>query len=190
MREADLEAERRAQERERVVDVVAIADERQDDAVQVAELLVEREQVREGLAGMLADREAVDDRDRRLGRELGHDLVRAGARHDRVDEPLEVLRDVADRLAGAHHDVLGEVDRVPAELGHPGLERDAGAQARALEHHREGAPAQRRVGVATLRAELGLERRRPREQHADLGRGQIGGADEVPPAQRDGRVAS
>ena len=132
---------------------------------------------------MLADREAVDDRDRGLRRELGHDLVGARARHDRVHEPLEVLRDVADRFAGAHHDVLGEVDRVPAELGHPRLERHARAQARTLEQHRQGAPAQRRVGVAPVRAELGLQRRRPREQRADLGRRQIGGADEVPPAQ-------
>jgi hypothetical protein len=89
---------------------------------------------------VLADRQAVDDRDRGPRRELHDDLVGAGPGHDPVHEPLEVAGDVAHGLAPAEHDALGEVDRMAAELGHPGLERDARAQARLLEQHRQRAP--------------------------------------------------
>jgi len=41
---------------------------------------------------MLAEREAVDDRDRRLLRELDDDRVGPGSGDDRVDEALEVAR--------------------------------------------------------------------------------------------------
>ena len=138
--------EHRAEQGERVVDVVAVADEREDEAVGAAEALAEREQVGERLARVLAERQAVDHRDRRLGGELDDDLVGAGPGDDRVDEPLEVAGDVADALAGAHDDVLGQVDRVAAELVHPGLERHARPQARLLEEHRQRPPGERRGG--------------------------------------------
>ena len=130
-----------------MVDVVAVADEREHDATQVAEALADREDVGERLARMLAERQAVDDRDRGLGGQLDHDLVRPGPGHDRVDEPLEVAGDVAYALAGAHDDVLGQVDRVAAELVHPGLERHPGPEAGLLEEHRERPAGERRPGV-------------------------------------------
>ena len=147
MGEADLHAHRRAQQRERVVDVVAVPDERERQPAQLAEPLVEREQVGQRLARMLAQRQAVDHRHARLRRQLDHDLVRPGPGHDRVDEPLEVLRDVAHRLPGAHDDILGQVDRRPAELRHPRLERHARPQAGLLEQHRERPATERRIGV-------------------------------------------
>ena len=94
--------------------------------------------------GMLAQGEAVDDRDGGLGGELQDDLVGTGPGHDAVDEPLEVAGDVADRLAGAHDGVLGQVDRRTAELGHAGLERDPRPQRRLLEEHRQRPAGQRR----------------------------------------------
>ena len=143
-----------------MVDVVAIADEGEDHAVEPAEPLAEREDVGEPLARMFSQRQPVDDRDRRLSRELDDDRVRAGPGDDRIDEPLEVPGDVADALPGAHHDVLGQVDRVAAELVHAGLERHPGAKARALEQHRERPPDERRRRVPPRREELRLELRR------------------------------
>ena len=103
---------------------------------------------------MLAERQAVDHRDRRLRGELDDDRVRPGPGDDRVDEPLEVAGDVVDALAGAHDRVLGQVDRVPAELVHARLERHARPEARLLEEHRERPPDERRVGVAARREVL------------------------------------
>ena len=187
MRDPDLHAQRRAHEGQRVVDVVAVPDERQRQPAQVAEPLVEREQVGQHLARVLADREPVDDRDGRLRRELDDHLVRPRPGHDPVDEALEVVGDVVHALPAAEHDALGQVDRVAAELGHARLERHARAQARPLEQHREGAPLERRVGVAPLPRELVLELGRAREQHADLVGGQIRRRDEVPPLEARAR---
>ena len=183
MREADLHPERRAHQRQRVVDVVAVADEREHAAPQVAHPLVEREQVGQRLARVLADREAVDDRDRRPRGQLGDHLVGAGAGHDRVDEPLEVARDVAHGLAPAEHHALGQVDRVAAQLGHARLERDPGPERRLLEQHRERPPLEERPGMAARGAVLRLELHGPREHGTDLRRGQVRRADEIPPTQ-------
>ena len=99
---------------------------------------------------MLAQAQAVDDRDLGLCGELLHHLVRSRPHDDPVDEPLEVARDVADALARAEDDVVGQVDRVPTELDHPGLERHPRAQARLLEEHRERPARQRPIGVPPL----------------------------------------
>ena len=101
-----------------MVDVVAVADERQDDALEPPEPLLDREHVGERLAGVLAEGQAVDHRDRRLGGELDDDLVGPVRTTIAVDEPLEVPGHVADALAGAQDHVLGQVDRVAAELDH------------------------------------------------------------------------
>ena len=66
--EADLHAHGRADERERVVDVVAVADEREDHPLEAGQALLDREQVGQRLAGMLAQGQAVDHRDRRPAR--------------------------------------------------------------------------------------------------------------------------
>ena len=147
--EADLHPQRGAGERERVEDVVAVADEREDDALEPAEPLLDREEVGQRLARMLAQREAVDHRDVCLGRQLHDHLVRTRPDDDAVHEPLEVVGDVADALARAEDHVVGEVDGVPAELGHARLEGHPRAQARLLEEHREGPPGERRRDVST-----------------------------------------
>ena len=133
---------------------------------------------------MLAQRQPVDDRDVGLRGQLEGDLVRPGPDHDAVDEAVEVARHVADALAGPEHDVMGEVDRVTAELGHPGLERHARAQARLLEEHGQRPTRQRRQRVAPRRPELRLQPRRRLEDPPDLSRRQVGHAQQIPPAQR------
>ena len=149
MREPDLHPERRAEQGQRVVDVVAVADEREHAPR-------ERRPKRSSIVKTSASAWHGCSRRVRplmtgiagLRRELDDDLVRTGPDHDRVDEPLEVAGDVADALAGAEDDVVGQVDRVPAELGHAGLERDARPQARLLEEHRERPAGQRRIARA------------------------------------------
>ena len=132
--------ERRAEQGERVVDVVAIADERHDgprSSPRCSRIVNTSasawhgcsRRVRPLMTGIAG-----------LGGELDDDLVRTRPRHDRVDEALEVAGDVADGLAGAHDGVLGQVDRVPAELGHAGLERHPRPQAGLLEEHRQRPP--------------------------------------------------
>ena len=184
VREADLHAEGGTHQRQRMVDVVAVADEGEHGPPQVSEPLVEGEQVRQGLAGVLADGQPVDHRDRGPGGQLRHDLVGTGPGHDAVDEALEVARHVADGLPPAEDDALGEVDRMAAELGHPGLERDPCPEARLLEQHRERAPLQRRVRVPALGQVLRLEIRGAGEQPLDLGCRQVGGADEIASPKR------
>ena len=139
-------------------DVVAVAHEREHEALEAAEPLAQGQQVGQGLAGVLAQGQRVDDRDGGLHREAFHDVVGGDAGHDPLDEPLQVVGDVADRLALAEaHVAGGEIDPVPAELGHAGLERDPGPQAGVLEEHRQGPAAERRVGMPAGREVLRLE---------------------------------
>ena len=156
MRQPDLHPERRTEQRQRVVDVVAVADERDDEAVEAPEPLAHREDVGQRLAGVLAERQPVDDRDAGLRGQLERDLVRSRPHDDAVDEPLEVARHVAHALARPEHDVVGQVDRVTAELDHPGLERHPRPQARLLEQHRQRPPDERRRGMPARLPELAL----------------------------------
>ena len=191
MGEPDLHSEHAPEHRERVIDVVAVADEREDAAPDVPEPLAHREEIGEGLARVLAQRQAVDHRDRRLGCQLDDDLVRPGPGDDRVDEPLEVPGDVPHALAGAHDDVFGEVHRLPAKLVHAGLERHACPEAGLLEQHREGPPRERRPGrrcVSPAGPIRGLQVRCPVEQPSDLIRREIGNGEQVPPSKARGSI--
>ncbi len=179
MGEPDLHPERGAEERQGLVDVVAVADEGDHEALEPPEALLDREHVGQGLAGVLAQGQPVDDRDRGLRGELHGDLVRPGPDDDRVHHPLEVAGHVMDALAGAQDGVVGQVDCVAAHLGHAGLEADLGAKARLLEEHGQGATGQRRGRMAVRLAELGLHRGGGPEDPADLGRGQVRDADQV-----------
>ena len=89
----------RPSDRQRAGDVVAVADVRDRDAVQVAEALAQREQVGERLARVVQRGEAVDDRYLRGVRELGNRRVRASPDHDRVDVARQHPGRVPDRLA-------------------------------------------------------------------------------------------
>ena len=69
----------------RVRHVVAVADPRVAESLDVAELLPNGEQIGEHLARMYEVGEAIDDRDRCILPELLDVLVREGANHDSVD---------------------------------------------------------------------------------------------------------
>jgi hypothetical protein len=98
--------------------------------------------------------------------------------HDAVDPALEVLGDVARRLALPEADVAGgEVDRGAAELDHPDLEGDPRAQARLLEDHGEGPAEEERSRPAG--PQLRLQPAGEREDGLDLGRRQVGDAEQV-----------
>src|SRR3972149_6603515 len=108
--------------------------------------------------------------------ELLDDRVAERARNDAVDPAAEVGRHVADRFALAEPDIgRGQVDGGPAELGHPRLERDPGAQRRLLEDHRQRPTDERRRRMAAVRGELGLQLARPLEERERLVRAEVGG---------------
>jgi hypothetical protein len=77
-------------------------------------------------------------RHRRVVSEIGQRLVVADAGHHRVDVTGERAGGVRDRFAPTQLRVVRtEHDRVAAQSGHSGLERDPGAGARVLEQHGE-----------------------------------------------------
>ncbi len=120
--EADLHPERRTQQRQRVVDVVAVADECDGEALQPTEALLHREDVGKGLARVFAQGQPVDDRDVGLRGQFDRHFVRSGPNDDAVDEPVKVASDVADALARAKYHVVSQVDRMTTQLGHARLE--------------------------------------------------------------------
>ncbi len=166
-----------------MVDVVPVANEREHEPVELPEPLPQGEHVGESLAWVLPQCQPVDDRNRRLGSELDDDGMRSRPGHDRVDEPLEIAGNVTRALPGAHDDVLGQVDRMPAELVHPRFERDTGTQARPLEEHRERAPGERRFGVPARREELSLELCGTVEHPEDLVATEVGNRKKVATSQ-------
>ena len=81
--------------------------------------------------------------------------VSEDAGHDEVDPAVEIPRDVGYRFALAELEVgRSQIDRVSAELNHPDLERDASAQARLLEDHRQRLACESRVRPAGLQLSL------------------------------------
>ena len=73
--------------------------------------------------------QSVDDRTRRVLREIGDGLVRERARHDAVDVAPEDFGGVVNRLAASDLDVARrQKERLSAKLIHPGLERHASSR--------------------------------------------------------------
>ena len=105
--------------------------------------------------------EPVDHRHGGFQSQLDADLVGESANHDEVDPAREIARHVLDRFALADSDILrGEIDRVAAQLRHPGLEGYPRAQRGLLKDHRESAAAQ--VRMLQSGAEFVLQARRQR----------------------------
>src|SRR5882762_840982 len=108
--------------------IVAVANVGQANAAQVAEPLLQGEIVCQRLAGMLQITEGVDDRN---GSELRHaldGLLREGAQHDDVYPALEIVRNVAQLLAGVESS-LGLIDKHcrASEASHSSFEGKPGS---------------------------------------------------------------
>src|SRR5262249_54559473 len=124
-------------------------------------------------------REAVDHRHPRAAREVDDALVQEHARQDEIDPAFQVARDVARGLALAELDVARrEADCGAAELDHPDLEGHAGPQAGLLEDHGERAAREERVRAP--RPQIALQPRRQLEDGLDLGRLEVGDAEQIP----------
>ncbi len=96
-----------------------------------------------------------------MAREVFDQLVAERPAHRGVDPALQVAGDVLDRFAHADLSVGGGVvDRVTAQLRHPGFERDPCSQRRLFEVHEQRAARQ---GVAVTRGVL-LDVRGERQQ--------------------------
>ena len=99
MGKADLHAHGGAGQRERVVHVVAVADERQHAAFETAQMLAERQEVGERLERMLVIGQGVEDRDPSLRRKLVDDRVIERADDYAIHPTIKVVGDVRDALA-------------------------------------------------------------------------------------------
>ena len=158
MGEPDLHAQHRAEQRERVVDVVAVADERDDEAPsrpnrsRIVNMSASAWQgcsrsVRPLITGMSPARRAPRrPRGGPSGRRSRRRTARGCGRR-------------RGRSRGRRGRVLGQVDRVSAQLVHARLERHARPEARLLEQHRQRPPDERRVGVAAIGEVLRLQLR-------------------------------
>jgi endonuclease/exonuclease/phosphatase family metal-dependent hydrolase len=167
-----------AGDRQRAGDVVAVAHVGDAQSGEVAEALAQSEQVRQSLAGMVARRERVYDRDLRPLGQLLDVLVGAGANRDRIDVAGEDARGVAARLAARELQfVAAQDDRRPPQLGDGDLEGDAGAGRGAFEDERDAAAAQG-VGPGAVAA-AGFQLQRPVEQLFQLEGAQLFCREEV-----------
>jgi len=139
----------RAEQDERVADVVAVTHEGKPESVERAESFRERHQVGERLARMVARRQGVDHGDARVARQFLDRLVGARPSDDRVDVPREDQRRVTRRLTARELQLLASKDdRHPAELGDADLERRTRPGGRPGEKNRDAPPEERLGAVA------------------------------------------
>jgi hypothetical protein len=170
-----LHAGQLAQHHERACHVVAIPHVGELEALDRAEPLAQREQVRDGLARVVIGGEHVHHGHRRVLRQLLHRPVRARADGDHMHEPGEHERGVAHRFASRElHLALAQHERVAAELVHADLEGHAGPRGRPLEDQGHAASGQR-AGREAIALELG----RAVEQGSELGARKLRACEEV-----------
>ena len=131
--------------------VVAVAEIGEAGPGKPAQLLANRHQVGERLAGMRVVREPVDHGDVGGLRQLLDVVLLEGADHDRVEVAGQDGAGVADRLAPAQLQVVGrEVEAVAAELADSDLERDTSPCGGLLEDHPQRAAGEELVRLAGL----------------------------------------
>src|ERR1700722_16156095 len=148
--------------------VEAIADERDAQLAHVAAVaFLHRHEIGKQLAWMQKIAQPVDYRHRGFTRELDCGLMGEGANHNNVDGARNIARHILNRFTLTDSDVTGgEINRMAAELRHPGFEGDTGAQRRLLKNHRESFPAQMRMLEADF--QLSLQARSECEQSVKL----------------------
>ncbi len=76
-------------------DVVSIAHISQANVLQIAEALLQREVIRQRLAGMFEIAERIDDGHGRIARHARDRFLRKRPQHDHIDPALKIMRDVA-----------------------------------------------------------------------------------------------
>ena len=165
--------------------VVPVADPRDLLALDGPQMLPDREEVGEDLAGMQEVREPVDDGHVGEPGELLDVRVRERPDHDAVHVPGQYARGVGNRFPAAKlHVARREEERVAAELEGPDLEGDTCPGGGLHEDHREGLSLQRLARVLATAHPLGeIEEReelcareiRDREEIAMRGQGHRGG---------------
>ena len=121
-------------------DVVAIPHESELEASEIAEVFLQREDVRQRLTGMETVAERVDHGQLGPVRQLINGLLREGARHDAVGPAIEVACDVLQRFTVA--DGSGSQNGVAAELLDCQFERHTGTQRGLFEQKTEILPLQ------------------------------------------------
>ena len=155
--------------------VVAVADPRDALPFPAAEVLLDREEVGEDLAGVGEVGEPVDHRNRGEPGQLLDLGVVVGADHDAVHVAREHAGGIGDRLAAADLDVLaGEEEGLAAELVGADLKGDAGPGGRLGEDHGQGFP-----GEGGLPVLLGLHPFGEVEELLDLRTAEVGDLEEV-----------
>jgi len=162
--------------------VVAVTHPCHADPFQPAELLANRQQVAQGLAGVFSIGQPVDHGHGGVLRQVPHRPVGVGARHDGVHPPGEIPGHIGDALPRAQLDVLrGQVDGLAAELTHPDLEGDPRPQRRLLEDHRQRLPRghRRLLPGAQARLELG----RPRQHGLQLLPAEVVHREQIAPGE-------
>ena len=157
-RDAHRHPELRRHRQEGMAHIIPVAHIGELQAVESPQLLPQREEVAQGLAGVQQVRKGVDHGDGSVPGELRHRRVREGARRDAIHPALEVPRHVFDGLALAQARLgVVEVDGETAHAGHANLKADARAQRRLLKDQRQLLAFERAGKRARRRLHLGGE---------------------------------
>ena len=158
------------------------------NARHAAEALTDRHRVGERLERVGRIGQAVDDRDRRVRRELLDLGLVERADHDRAEEPREHERGVAGRLAPRELEVGGgHVEGHAAELRDPDLRADPGARRRLAEDEADGAAGEDAQLLAPCPLDLQLVGEVEREEQLVAGSTPRRGCSSVPSACRGSR---
>ena len=149
-----------------------------------AEVLFERHEVGQRLAGMLEVGERVDDRHARIRGHFGDGVVGVGAQHDYIDPALHVARHVGNGLAFAQRRTgLVDEDRVAAHGVDARFKAEPRAQAGLLKHQHHLLGVERVAILARIALDLVAEL----QDGAHFGAGQVGDGAHVFARQPRGR---
>ncbi len=117
-------------------DVVSVANVGQTDIFQVTKTLLQREVIRQSLAGMLQIAKRVNHGNAGVLRHAFDGLLIVSAQYNRIHPAFEIMRDVAKLFSRVDSFVsLVHKKRCSAQAGHAGLKCQTRAQRRLLEKH-------------------------------------------------------
>ncbi len=144
-------AEVGADQQQRGRHVVAIANIGQPQAIGLAEMLADGQNVGHGLAGVPVIAEAVNHRDGGPLRQFANVLVFEDARHNPLDHAGEDARHIGDAFAFAQADFIwSHDDGVTAQVLHPDIKGYPCSQRGFLENHPQSLAFENRLVAAAL----------------------------------------